>query len=91
MKNETYEYISEEITLTIGDKTKIKIGFMNAKTIVYCGMISKDIFSIALIYGTGSQGFSYNLFYPKVAKSIKIDNESFYVVSVSEDKLVIRK
>ena len=53
MKNETYECISEEITLTIGDKTKIKIGFMNAKTIVYCGMISKDIFSIALIYGTG--------------------------------------
>jgi len=91
MKNEIYGYISEDIILGIGDKTKIKIGFINTKTIVYCGMISKDIFSIALLYGTGNQGFSYNLFYPKNAKSIKVDNESFYVVSVSEDKLVIRK
>jgi hypothetical protein len=91
MKNDTYGYISEEITLAIGDKIKIKTGFMNTKTIVYCGMISKDIFSIALVYGTGNQGFSYNLFYPKGTKSIKIYDESFYIVSISEDKLVIRK
>lgn len=91
MKNDTYGYISEDITLAVGDKTKIKIGFMNAKTIVYCGMISKDIFSIALLYGTGNQGFSYNFFYPKNLKAIKIDNESFYVVSVNEDKIVLRK
>jgi hypothetical protein len=91
MKNDTYGYISEDITLAVGDKTKIKIGFMNSKTIVYCGMISKDIFSVALLYGTGNQGFSYNLFYPKNTKTIKVDNDSYYVVSVSENQLVIRK
>ncbi|KYK23804.1 hypothetical protein AYK24_00800 [Thermoplasmatales archaeon SG8-52-4] len=91
MKNDTYGYISEDITLAVGDKTKIKIGFMNSKTIVYCGMISKDIFSVAILYGTGNQGFSYNLFYPKNTKTIKIDNDSYYVVSVSENQLVIRK
>ena len=91
MKNDTYDFISEDITLAVGDKTKIKIGFRNAKTIAYCGMISKDIFSIALLYRTGNQGFSYNLFYPKNSKSIKIDNESFNLVSVSEVQLVLRK
>ncbi len=91
MKDDTYGYISDEINLAVGEKTKIKIGFMNAKTIIYSGMISKDIFSIVLLYGTGNQGFSYNLFYPKTLKAIKIDNESFYVVSVNEDKIVLRK
>ena len=65
MKDETYGYFTQDITLAVGEKTKIKSGFLNTMTLVYWGMISKDIFSISILYGTGNQGFSYNLYYQK--------------------------
>lgn len=91
MKNESYGYISEDINLAVGEKTKIKLGLMNSITLIYSGMISKDIFSITLLYGSGYQGYSYNLYYPKESKSIKIGNESFSIVNVNSDQLILRK
>lgn len=91
MKDESYGYISADITLKVGEKTKIKLGLVNSVTLIYSGMISKDIFSITLLYGSGYQGYSYNLYYPKESKTIKIGDESYSIVSVSSDKLIIRK
>lgn len=91
MKNESYGYISEDITLAVGEKTKIKLGLMNSITLIYSGMISKDIFSITLLYGSGYQGYSYNLYYPKESKTIRIGNGSFSIVNVSANQLIIRK
>ena len=91
MKNETYGYISEDITLAVGEKTKIKLGLVNSITLIYSGMISKDIFSITLLYGSGYQGYSYNLYYPKESKSIKIGDESLSIVNVNSDQLILRK
>ena len=91
MKNETYGYISQDITLAVGEKTKIKSGFLNTVTLVYSGMISKDIFSVSVLFGSGNQGFSYNLYYSKDAKSIKVGNVTFFIVNVSADQLTFRK
>ena len=91
MVKDIYSYISEDISLKVGEKTKIKSGFLTALTLIYSGMISKEIFSISIIYGTGHQGFSYSLFYQKDTKSINIGNEKFSIVEVSSDKLILRK
>lgn len=91
MKDETYGYISQDITLAVGEKTKIKSGFLNTITLIYSGMISKDIFSVSILYGTGNQGFSYNLYYSKDAKSIKVGNENFFIVNVTTEQLTLRK
>ena len=91
MKDETYGYISEDITLEVGEKTKIKSGFINSITLVYCGMILKDIFSIAILFGNGNQGFSYNLFYQKDTKSIDVGDVVYSIIEVNSEKLILRK
>ena len=91
MKDESYGYISEDITLAVGEKIKIKLGLVNSVTLIYSGMISKDIFSITLLYGSGYQGYSYNLYYTKESKTIKIGNESLSIVNVSSNQLILRK
>lgn len=91
MKEDTFGYISDDIILGIGEKTKIKFGFMDSITLIYSGMPSKDVFSIALLFGSGYQGYSYNLYYPKDSKTIKIGAVSLSIVSVQEDTLTVRK
>ncbi len=91
MDENRYGYISDDIILGIGEKTKIKFGFMDSITLIYSGMPSKDFFSIALLFGSGYQGYSYNLYYPKDSKSIKIGSVSLSIVSVKDDQLIVRK
>jgi hypothetical protein len=91
MKDDSFGYISQDITLKVGEKTKLKSGFLNTITLVYCGMISKDIFSISILFGTGNQGFSYNLYYEKDTKLIEVGNESFSIVEVDSNLLKLRK
>jgi hypothetical protein len=54
-------------------------------------MLSKDIFSISVLYGNGNQGFSYNLYYPKETKSITVGNKVFSVIDVNVEKIILRK
>ncbi|KYK21318.1 hypothetical protein AYK21_04990 [Thermoplasmatales archaeon SG8-52-2] len=91
MKNETYGFISKDIILGIGEKTKLKSGFLNTINLIYCGMISKEIFSVSILFGTGNQGFSYNLYYQKDTKSISVGSEIFSVIEVNAEKLILRK
>jgi hypothetical protein len=91
MDEDTYGYISNEITLAIGETIKVKLGFVNTVTLVYSGMPSKDVFSIVLLSSSGYQGYSYHLYYPKDSKFIKVGKESFSIVDVSAEKLTLRK
>jgi hypothetical protein len=91
MAKDSYGYISEDISLVVGEKIKIKSGFLNSITLVYCGMISKDIFSISVLFGSGNQGFSYNLYYQKETNSITVGLEVFTVVNVNAEKIILRK
>ena len=50
MKDESYGNIFNDITLAVGEKTKIKLGLVNSVTLIYSGMISKDIFSITFLF-----------------------------------------
>ncbi len=91
MIKDKYGYISDDIILAIGEKTKLKLGLMDSITLIYCGMISKDVFSIAILFGSGYQGYSYNLYYPIDARSIKIGSIALSIVSVKFEQLILRK
>ena len=91
MNKDKYGYISEDIILAIGEKTKIKFGFMDSITLIYSGMPSKDAFSVALLFGSGYQGYSYNLYYPIDSRAIKIGSITLTIVSVKSDQLTLRK
>jgi hypothetical protein len=91
MKDETYGYISEDITLLVGEKRKVKSGLLDSITIIYSGMISKETFSITVLYGSGYQGYSYILYFSKESKTIKVGKETFSIVSVNPDQLILRK
>ena len=69
----------------------LKSGFLNTITLVYCGMISRDIFSISVLYGTGNQGFSYNLYFQKETKSVTVGLEVFSVIDVNAENIILRK
>ena len=91
MDEDSYSYIAQDITLAIGETTKIKVGFVNTVTIIYGGMPSKDVFSIVIQTGSGYQGYSYNLYYPKDAKTIKVGKESFSIINVTSEQITLRK
>jgi hypothetical protein len=91
MDYDTYGYVTPDITISIGEATKIKLGFVNTISVIYGGMPSKDVFSIIIQTGSGYQGYSYNLFYPKDTKTIKIGKESFTVINVTSEQITLRK
>ena len=41
---DTYSYITNDIILAVGEKTKIKIGMLTSMELIYSGMVSKDVF-----------------------------------------------
>ena len=91
MKKENFDYITEDIVLGVGEKTKIKFGFMDSITLIYGGMVSKEVFSLALLFGSGYQGYSYNLYFPVDSRNIKIGSISLSVVNVKSEQLILRK
>ena len=84
-----YDNISEDIVLGVGEKIKIKFGFMDSMTIIYGGMVSKDVFSLALLFGSGYQGYSYNLYYLADSRNVKIGRATLSIVSVKTISVII--
>lgn len=84
------EYIPEDLTLTVGQSKKIKLGFANNFTMLYCGMPNKDVFSISLMLASGYQGYGINLYFPRNSKSINLQNKIFQVVNVTPELITLR-
>ena len=91
MAKDEYGYVSDDIVLGVGEKTKIKFGFMDSITLIYGGMVSKDVFSLALLFGSGYQGYSYNIYFPSDSRKIKIGSISLDIINVKSDQLILRK
>ena len=81
----------EKIVLGIGQKKKIKSGFLTSFSIIYCGMPNKDVFSVCLKESTGNQGFAMNLYYPKGSRTIKINDAEFTVFDVTPEMLTLQE
>lgn len=79
--------ISKSVTLGIGENFHLKLGKDN---IVYAGMPSEEVYSIAQRKSNGYQGYAWNLFYPKNRREITIDGIRLYIESVTPGKIAFR-
>lgn len=76
------------IALSVGDDYHLGTG---KHRIVYAGMPSEDVFSIAVRrWAFVYQGYAWNLFFPKDSREIRIDGINLIVESVGADKIVLR-
>ena len=83
--------MNEQITLTPGEHRKIKIRLAKSVHLMYCGMPSKDIFSIGFFRAEGYQGYGLNIYYPKDIRTITIDTIPFRVIHVSPEQLTLQQ
>ena len=58
--------------------------------ILYAGMPSEDVYSIAQKKSSGYQGFAWNLYFPKKQQEITIDGVSVFVENVTPDEIRLR-
>ena len=81
----------EKIRLAIGQKRKMKTGFLTSFTIIYCGMPNRDVFSVCLKESSGNQGYAMNLYYPKSSRTIRVGDAEFTVFDVTPEELTVQE
>jgi len=83
--------MEEAITISVGEKNTLKLGFMKSMGLVYCGMPNENTFSLSYMETTGYQGYALNIYYPKSMSKIKIKNIEFNILSVTPEKITIQQ
>jgi len=83
--------MEEAVTISVGEKKTLKLGFMKSMCLVYCGMPNENTFSLSYMETAGYQGYALNIYYPKSMSKIKIKNIEFNVMSVTPDKITIQQ
>lgn len=79
--------IGKSVVLPVGERFHLKRGKDN---IIYAGMPSEGVYSIVQIKGSGYQGFSWNLYYPRSRQDITIDGVSVFVERVTPEEIELR-
>lgn len=74
------------VLLSIGEQFHLKSG---KDRIIYAGMPSENVYSIAQRKAYGYQGYSWNLYYPKNKRDITLDGVRVYVEKVTPDEIEI--
>ena len=77
----------EPITLSVGQIHHLKRG---KDRIIYAGMVSENIYSIAQRKDSGYQGFAWNLFFQKRQQNIIIDGVNVSVENVTPEEIRLR-
>lgn len=55
----------EEYVLQLGQDAKIKKGFFTTYSVIYAGMVSDDVFSLAVTWTAGHASAAYNVYFGK--------------------------
>jgi hypothetical protein len=79
--------MSKSIVLPVGGDFHLKTG---KDHIIYAGMLSDNIYSIAQKKANGYQGYSWNLFYPRKRQDIIIDGIKVFVERVTPEEIELR-
>ena len=79
--------MQEAITLSVGQIHHLKRG---KDHIVYAGMVSENIYSIAQRKASGYQGYAWNLFFQKRQQNITIDGVNISVENVTPEEIRLR-
>ena len=75
------------VKLSVGEELHLRTG---KDRIVYAGMPSEDVYSIAQRKASGYQGYAWNLFFPRKRRDITIDGVRINVENVTPDEIVLR-
>ncbi len=73
--------------IPVGGEFHLRLG---KDRIMYAGMPSEEVYSIAERKSTGYQGYAWNLFFPKRKRDITIDGINLYVEKVTPEEIEIR-
>lgn len=79
--------MSKVTILSVGAEYHLKLG---KDRIIYAGMPSDDVYSIAQKKTRGYQGFAWNLFFPRNRREIAIDGVRIYVERVTPEEIEFR-
>lgn len=79
--------MGETVILAVSEQYHLKSG---KDRIVYAGMPSESVYSIAQRKAFNNQGYSWNLYYPKNRRDITIDDVKIYVERVTPDEIEFR-
>ena len=77
--------------MKVGEYSRLKQGIVKAVHLLYCGMPTKDTFSVAFFRSEGYQGYGINLYYPTDIKTITIDEVQFRVIKLAADQLTLQQ
>jgi hypothetical protein len=77
----------QPIVLRTGEDFHLAFG---ADHIIYAGMMSDDVYSIAQKKSSGYQGYAWNLYFPKDHRDITIDGVKLYVERVTPHEIAFR-
>jgi hypothetical protein len=75
------------VVLAVGEQFHLKFG---KDHIIYAGMPSEEVYSIAQRKSRGYQGYAWNLFYHKNRRELTIDGTKLYVERVTPDEIAFR-
>jgi len=80
--------MNNSVVLSVGDIYRLRLG---KDRIVYAGMPSENVFSIAQMkWEFFYRGYSWNLYFPKGQSTIRIDGVNIIVDSVTPDEIRLR-
>jgi len=79
--------MGESIVLSVGEDFHLKRG---KDYVVYAGMLSDNMYSIAQRKRAGNQGFAWNLFFPRGRQNITIDGVNIFVENVTPEQISFR-
>lgn len=79
--------ISKSVVLSVGEDFHLRRG---KDHIIYAGMLSDSVYSIAQKKTSGYQGYAWNLYYPRRRQDITIDGVNIYVERVTPEEIELR-
>jgi hypothetical protein len=75
------------VVLGVGEDFHLKLG---KDYIIYAGMPSEGVYSIAQRKSYGNRGYAWNLYYQKNRREITIDGVRLYIERVTPDEIAFR-
>ena len=78
---------AQPIILRAGEDFHLAFG---ADHIIYAGMVSDDVYSIAQKKNSGHQGYAWNLYFPKNRRDITIDGVKLHMERVTPDEIAFQ-
>ena len=79
--------MEKEHRLKVGETAKIKRGFMTSYSVVYAGMVSDRVYSIAVSWSSGHNSASHNLYLDRGQRELPLLGGRIVVLDVNQREI----